>query len=631
MDINLCFIEGISRTDTPYFYSKGAQDDYFDSHKVVTIETTFYPPHFKNVIRCSSEDVSLSTQVNYIFFEYQNKRFYYFIDDIEYISEDLLDLYITMDVIQTYMYEAYIEHGVLERKLIKRWNNDGTINRDYIRENVSEGNFKTINKTYLFDNTKQYWMVIKCKYVEITYGGSTNFKQHYGNALFHNSNGDFTSNFVYQFMPLGNTVSYYKAADMDTKQPIQGLRVLNITSANIVDAWIIDYNPFPTLFWISGDTLCSSLDKRHSMMITGKVMPWISQVEYGGEYAIFQEFPISVRSDNFTIGNFEKNTYPYRSFDAKYCPVLLDENYYRAVIGSTSNSATYPLRHMPTNVLYYSIEGCITDGTYVYRTGDVTYTPETNHYNTAVIDTNIIYGDLLGDAYSEYVANNRNRWGSVALQVANEGLESIVTMATGYGFMKSGINAVRTNPKNWDRRTTKNPRLKQKAVEEQNRIYNSGVMKATSDIPLLEMFMPSMNQVMTDINYMMKPPSVKQIGNFQSIIQSRSRDIFKEIQCVRDLEQCARYFEMNGYIVNEFISPAALGNIMVGYDIRYHFNILKFKECDITLLDVIQDNITCENIKERLLDGIRYWNTHNNSEIGSFYYDNTENDFVPNT
>ena len=96
MNIYFGYIEGISRIDTPYFATLGEQEDYFDSHEVVTIDTTFYPPHYLNKIKVDTDEISFNVNVNYLWFEYNSKRYYYFIDDVEYISDDALPFLILL-------------------------------------------------------------------------------------------------------------------------------------------------------------------------------------------------------------------------------------------------------------------------------------------------------------------------------------------------------------------------------------------------------------------------------------------------------------------------------------------------------------------------------------------------------
>ena len=145
--ITTYWVKGISRIDTPIFATLVDQEHFFSECEPYTIpNNSFYPPHFKNRILLNTSDITFKSQRNYLSLEYDSKTYYYFIDSIEYVSEDVIALNITMDVIQTFMFSINIISAEKERESIKRWVNH-KINRDYIRENVSAGDFMLKYKT----------------------------------------------------------------------------------------------------------------------------------------------------------------------------------------------------------------------------------------------------------------------------------------------------------------------------------------------------------------------------------------------------------------------------------------------------------------------------------------------------
>ena len=156
--IILYYIEGIDRENIPYVYPKYKTQitisDYLREHEVTTIPNSYYPPYYRNIISISSEDFTgnfLETSINYLGIVFGNKTYYYFIDRIEYVNEDLYKLHVTMDVIMTYINEIKIHGGIIERKFIDRYDSDNIINRKYLRENCSKGIFQLTNRTYLND------------------------------------------------------------------------------------------------------------------------------------------------------------------------------------------------------------------------------------------------------------------------------------------------------------------------------------------------------------------------------------------------------------------------------------------------------------------------------------------------
>lgn len=142
--ITLCYVEGIDEVDTPWFDTIGEQTAFFDKALVWHDDESYYPPYFMNTIRLSSDDIPFTStkgKVNYCFLDYEGKRYYYFIDSIDYVTDDLVEITIEMDTIQTYMFDMLITKPTIARMAIQRWGVKGdAINRDYIRENLSIGN-----------------------------------------------------------------------------------------------------------------------------------------------------------------------------------------------------------------------------------------------------------------------------------------------------------------------------------------------------------------------------------------------------------------------------------------------------------------------------------------------------------
>lgn len=148
MEIKLYYVEGISKEDTPFFSSASEQTRYFESHKELTIETTWYPPYYNNVI--NTDQLTINNKVNYLSFKYQGHTFYYFINSTNYIADGLIDLNIELDYIQTYMFNMSFTSTIIDREHINRWKRGAlstmVFNRDYLRDNNSRGNFILTNK-----------------------------------------------------------------------------------------------------------------------------------------------------------------------------------------------------------------------------------------------------------------------------------------------------------------------------------------------------------------------------------------------------------------------------------------------------------------------------------------------------
>ena len=164
--LTLYEIPGINREDTPVFSSRTRQISYFASRTKLVIDDGFYAPHFRDKIDLELELVTRPTGAlydseikwNYLSLDFNGKKYYYFIDKIEYINERIVSFYISMDTIQTYMFDIEWIESHITRKSIKRWIydndvDDWLINRDYIRENFSEGKFRLKEKKYYYRNS----------------------------------------------------------------------------------------------------------------------------------------------------------------------------------------------------------------------------------------------------------------------------------------------------------------------------------------------------------------------------------------------------------------------------------------------------------------------------------------------
>ena len=164
--IRLCYVKGINEVDTPYFNDKDEQTAFFDKTIVWKDDESYYPPYFMNTIRLSSEDIPFNStkgKVNYCFLDYEDKRYYYFIDSIDYVTDDLVEITIEMDTIQTYWYDMLVSKPTISRMAINRWGDDGkAINRNYIRENLSTGNMiKRLKEEFKGTSDKLKWIVVR--------------------------------------------------------------------------------------------------------------------------------------------------------------------------------------------------------------------------------------------------------------------------------------------------------------------------------------------------------------------------------------------------------------------------------------------------------------------------------------
>lgn len=114
------------------FASKEKQLNYFLGKKVKTIENVNY--HRKNNNLKVNYHVDELMLVNYVILNNEsplNKWYFYFVIDKKYINESCAELILSVDVMQTYMFDYTFRECLIERMHYNRWNPDGSINRKY--------------------------------------------------------------------------------------------------------------------------------------------------------------------------------------------------------------------------------------------------------------------------------------------------------------------------------------------------------------------------------------------------------------------------------------------------------------------------------------------------------------------
>ena len=92
------------------------------------------------------EEIDNLWNCNYVMYQndsISNKRFYCFINKIEYVNENTTDLYIETDVFQTWLFDITINKSFVVREHVK---ND-TIGNNLVDESLDTGEYKLENYT----------------------------------------------------------------------------------------------------------------------------------------------------------------------------------------------------------------------------------------------------------------------------------------------------------------------------------------------------------------------------------------------------------------------------------------------------------------------------------------------------
>lgn len=570
MQINLYYIEGLSRSDTLYFSSLEDQRRFFNNKVMEIIYNSYYPPHYTNKIKIELTDsLNNNTNINYLSFNYNGKEYYYFIDKISYINEYIIELDITMDTIQTYLFNFKITSATVERALIERITKHGDIivfNRNYERENFTVKE-KLINKTEINDN-KFYWLIIK-RY--------TTLSNNYPFTVQNINNNTISTGYLYCLIPLFNTkvmaikygeknpsiINMY-GGDIDfnklyTCEDIHSMYVINDTYlqpcwSNDTEAYVFNnYNGWDGYY---GHVLLSTGELTNNGIILQKV-PTLS-------FSTYKRLP------------YIQPTTTTTPFDYNHVPFIIDDNYINVNFGEIISKTTISCSLLTNPQLNF-------EGYYDIDTGARAY--QINTINGDTQETTILvnsienYG-LQTNAFNEYLSRNK-------------------------GMATFGVA---------------------------NKLFNTSVQVITDGVKAIPNVISSvLNDATTYTNLVNTPNQEKQANNVNLDMITNNLSINYEINYNEDaLRSAAKIIETVGYKINEKFIYSDI-DLLELYKKRTYFNIIKTSDINLYLINVVNDIDTINNIKERFKNGFRYWNvdTYNiMSPYNMLCYDNVER-YIP--
>lgn len=615
-NIKLYYIRGINSIDTPVFDDVLDQNTFFSGQSPQVIETSFYTPYYKNKINISTEDITFTSAYNYLSLDFNNKTYYYFIDSAVYINETVIELSITMDVIQTFMFDFELNFAELIRNSIPRWSGN-KINRNYIRENISKADFvpsyvKIYNKgndfsshATLYDETSG---TIVFKDIQDSWGQNTK-----GNRFTYGFDTPievFTA-YYHMYLPvwkgkLRNASVTYRDSVLDPDQQpviqdrtIEEAYSLTYITKNIATLRDIYYFPFIALQDIrtfSGYTVYSS--------------NWYRirdhQVANVGALAVNDGLAVNVNifKDNHTF-NFVKNTSTGRLFSSTYVPALLDENYMRVAFGEGGSKATYPLYQLDTLSLKCCYFPNVQDGTRnyyfegaVYITFDTgagySYSYE-DPFECAKQAESPARLDILTDQYAQYMTYNKGA------------LIGALVKTAGGAFMGYAAGAARSSAIN-DYATSRY-------------MTNYDNVKVRETIADYGDYQLSMNSINTGrdmtrgsdsligwaqgaLNAAFMPDNPRQIGSVSADRLSNALTVSYSEYKVQDFDECARYFESNGYKVHEVVTGS-----ITQFHYRTYYDVIQLSNVSLNFSGAIHDNFINTAIVNRLSSGLRLWHT----------------------
>lgn len=622
MTMNLYYVEGISRIDTPSFNTKTHtgtitdQEEFFSTKLVKSIDKTFYPPYYHNTIKFDEDDLDITDNVNYLSIVFNGKTYYYFIDKIDYTSTGVITLEISMDVIQTFMFDIYISSGIIERKFINRW--DGSlINRNYKRENLSDG-------LYVFELRSRInydfneWFIF-AKYLD----GSSIVRSKVGI----NEEVVYTPMEMY-FFPYIQDKSFI-AGGISLKADTLYFIGKQTSNPHCCSIFVIPFNPFSKSDY-DADTNTFGPNIIPEFSPTHNPTDLYDCHGLGPKYSVKTNYHKSSGDLNSNIKHFTynfdfvKNNQKSVLFSSRYMPVLFDENYLQFIFGSRSSNTTVSLFKYRVSSLICCYYANIIEGSrYYYISSDILGIDyNEDKFKSLVSDFAPISLDLISDTYAQFNETNKYRWLEAVGTTATRAVMSFVSVYARAAFAAKDIAKIASTSLTPVRKQLS--KKGQRAIESiQRQRRDASIHEATDAI---ESFAPVTKQVIQDSNMMYAPDNIKQCNSMNDIA-SKSCEIFYEIQKVNDYEQCAQYYHHNGYLVNEYITQ--ISNIFLSVRNRYYFDMLKMSIPEVHLHNVIEDEETVGLIEERFETGLRLWNVKNNDVVmGDFTYDNVELDYL---
>ena len=337
----------------------------------------------------------------------------------------------------------------------------------------------------------------------------------------------------------------------------------------------------------------------------------------------------NTRRNAFINGNdlFTKNTVRAVSFNVRYIPQLLDENYMNIVYGEKTKLSQAPLRMH--NEPYFNLKSY-----YDFQSGCRAYAiydanDDYDKYNTFVqalygndfvlfssywINYEATHKSSLTDGYALAQTNNAinflkgslGSYTNTQYNISTSSSGSTQSMNTQYGYYQD-FNSSYNKTKNFSQTITGFTPVGAvtNAISAGQNIYNTykerEILKA--DLKASPDAMGSLTEIM------------------MSFTTDSIEDIYAIYQ-VRDIEACARYFEYNGYKVHRVINGNYRYNEICNN--RYYYNVIKLQDIEIDITCMIPNEIIGD-IKARLSNGLRIFNNSLSSITQVLQYDNVEN------
>lgn len=647
MEIKLYHIDGISREDT--FFPSLAQG-FLDRYLVDTITYSFYPPHYRDRIKV---ELTSNENINYLSFEFQSVVYYYFIEDLEYVNESVVYLDIAIDTLMTYGQFTSVSYGIMERMHIERWKrNDNTyvINRDYIRENFSKGEFKPIlHKEYIRaddwsvpvnPNDQSRGMIC------IMYDSVDNDAPPFVLREPINVEQSWKYGTEHSFYPLGFVpfVEFIKdsehgktAKDINNVSPDKEFMTMtSIVRATkdpkTMNMFYIPFNPIGDMYCAGAYIFYDSdiLQCKNTNALAGSDIITIANNVVNPNQSL-TTYWFKDRVDG--LQKF-RNTSRTTRYDKSYIPALLDNNYYKVSFGESANQATIDLYSCAESTFYAFHTASVVTGARFYLLSPTNY-----NYNDIKIEGSILLAPtpldnyvicekpitipMFVDTWETWLARNQFTTDFALIDYG-------VKCFSAYSGNSTSL-ANRNNKLDFDKNTlTREYSMGMVSPDDytrnlfRNRREREFQPKQSSPIPA------GLSAVAADEwNSWAAPDGIKSAGSYFNDLFAKAFVPQLNIYECLDVEYVARQYYMYGYKVDIMIDTSDypyLYEVVTAYSKRFYFNYLKFKEIDLSV-SILCGKEMLEDLENRLLTGVRIWNYTWDIGFG-VGYDNVEVSYI---
>lgn len=640
-------IPHISRFDTWRFANQSAQDTYFDGLSGATFNDCF-PPFFTNYLKIDKTDLQQNVYYNYCILNFNDERYYYFVDGIKYINEDLVGVNLIMDTIQTYMFRIKFNYSVVSRMSIKRKlaKNSPLINREYIRENLSKGEFL---KTSYSEYSNNNYVLVTCRQ---PIGNPDDTKK----ALFQEE-VNFT-NGLYRYLIL--LPKFPKNKVVTTVNLIiyrDGTPITHSYQANSIGTCFNKLLQHPNVIdciWINNSSFIDnqleprfSYDEQsatltHTIYLytgSGLNLDFDNVFTPASQESYYFAPILTITKNDFTtsIFNILVNGHSFPSatnnstntlFNINYIPALLDENYIQVKYGEKMRYSMFPLHKSPTvrflKYNYYDFASFSRIYGINFNKNDNGTQPnfeDEDVYNSKIVCNTLENLDLYTDAWQTYKSQNYATLKSglknnLAIGIGSTLLGSIGASKGAVGNASVGTSSA--NPSFWGSTYGGNTAYK---------MQNPAITGAQVGLLTAK----TLNDFLTMKENLEHTPDTRNQGNqYSSDLLSKFTTVFQEIDCVTDIEEVAKKIEYFGYKVHKVLRNE---NLLTNATLlpRYYYNIIQCDELTVDVDYYLQDQEILNDIEARFKDGLRLWTKANNTNmLDNLIYDNVEIDFIDN-